>query len=173
MKSTGIIRRVDKLGRIVIPKEIRRNLKIREEDNLEIFIDSENIILKKYSRFSNLFKEIENIAISFNSLTNKNIIITDMEKVLSSNISNIENEYLTDNYVNLIEKRDNYISNNKVILDVINKKDKDKYYLLSPIIINGEVIGSIFIYSYNDIINDNDKMIVKFILKYLEKNIED
>ena len=45
MKSTGVVRRVDKLGRIVIPKEIRRNLKIREEDNLEIFIDSESIIL--------------------------------------------------------------------------------------------------------------------------------
>ena len=52
MKSTGVVRRVDKLGRIVIPKEIRRNLKIREEDNLEIFIDSESIILKKYSLFS-------------------------------------------------------------------------------------------------------------------------
>ena len=47
MKSTGIIRRIDDLGRVVIPKEIRKNLNIKENDSLEIFIDGENIILKK------------------------------------------------------------------------------------------------------------------------------
>ena len=50
MKATGIVRRIDDLGRIVIPKEIRRTLHIRESDPLEIFTDSEGqIILKKYS----------------------------------------------------------------------------------------------------------------------------
>lgn len=50
MKATGIVRRIDDLGRIVIPKEIRRTLRIRESDPLEIFTDREGeIILKKYS----------------------------------------------------------------------------------------------------------------------------
>ena len=50
MKATGIVRRIDDLGRIVIPKEIRRTLRIRETDPLEIFTDKEGeIILKKYS----------------------------------------------------------------------------------------------------------------------------
>ena len=49
MKSTGVIRRIDDLGRIVIPKEIRKNLRIKEGDNLEIFVKDEDIILKKYS----------------------------------------------------------------------------------------------------------------------------
>lgn len=48
MKSTGIIRRVDELGRIVIPKEIRSNLKIQEDSALEIFTEGKSIILKKY-----------------------------------------------------------------------------------------------------------------------------
>lgn len=48
MKSTGIVRKVDELGRIVLPIELRRNLDIHEKDALEIFIDSEKIILKKY-----------------------------------------------------------------------------------------------------------------------------
>ena len=48
MKSTGVVRRIDDLGRIVIPKEIRRNLRIKEGDNLEVFIEGEDIILKKY-----------------------------------------------------------------------------------------------------------------------------
>lgn len=48
MKSAGIVRKVDELGRIVIPIELRRNLRISEKDGLEIYVDSEKIILKKY-----------------------------------------------------------------------------------------------------------------------------
>ena len=52
MKSTGITRRIDDLGRIVIPKEIRKNLKIKENEVLEIFINNDEIILKKFSPFN-------------------------------------------------------------------------------------------------------------------------
>lgn len=48
MKSTGIVRKVDELGRVVIPIELRRTLQIAEKDALEIFVDGEKIILKKY-----------------------------------------------------------------------------------------------------------------------------
>ncbi|MDA3733406.1 AbrB/MazE/SpoVT family DNA-binding domain-containing protein [Niameybacter massiliensis] len=48
MKSTGIVRKVDELGRVVLPIELRRNLNIQEKDSLEIFVDDERIILKKY-----------------------------------------------------------------------------------------------------------------------------
>jgi transcriptional pleiotropic regulator of transition state genes len=48
MKSTGIVRKVDELGRVVLPVELRRNLAIEEKDGLEIFIDSDKIILRKY-----------------------------------------------------------------------------------------------------------------------------
>ena len=48
MKSTGIVRKVDELGRVVIPIELRRTLNIEEKDSLEIYIDGEHIILKKY-----------------------------------------------------------------------------------------------------------------------------
>ncbi|WP_425446826.1 AbrB/MazE/SpoVT family DNA-binding domain-containing protein [Dethiothermospora halolimnae] len=49
MKSTGIVRKVDELGRIVIPKELRKTFDIAEKDSLEIYVDGEQIILKKYS----------------------------------------------------------------------------------------------------------------------------
>ncbi len=48
MKSTGIVRKVDELGRVVIPIELRRTLDIAEKDSLEIYVDGENIILRKY-----------------------------------------------------------------------------------------------------------------------------
>lgn len=55
MKATGIVRRIDDLGRVVIPKEIRRTLRIREGDPLEIFVDRDGeVILKKYSPISEL-----------------------------------------------------------------------------------------------------------------------
>ena len=55
MKATGIVRRIDDLGRVVIPKEIRRTLRIKEGDPLEIFVDREGeVILKKYSPISEL-----------------------------------------------------------------------------------------------------------------------
>ena len=55
MKATGIVRRIDDLGRVVIPKEIRRTLRIREGDPLEIFTDREGeVILKKYSPIGEL-----------------------------------------------------------------------------------------------------------------------
>ncbi|MDP4143213.1 MAG: AbrB/MazE/SpoVT family DNA-binding domain-containing protein [Bacillota bacterium] len=63
MKSTGIVRRVDELGRIVIPKELRRTFNIEEKDALEIFVDGEHIILKKYEPacvFCGEAKEVEN-----------------------------------------------------------------------------------------------------------------
>ena len=61
MKSTGIVRKIDDLGRVVIPKELRRTLNINECDPLEIFIDDESIILKKYQAgciFCGEFKDI-------------------------------------------------------------------------------------------------------------------
>lgn len=67
MKATGIIRRIDDLGRVVIPKEIRRNLGIREGDPLEIFLHEDCVCFKKYSinkleKVSDAFKELADFA---------------------------------------------------------------------------------------------------------------
>ena len=74
MKSTGIVRRIDDLGRVVIPKEIRRSLRIHEGDALEIFIDSiENTLcLKKYSFGENEFKPY--ITALLNTLRTKSVV---------------------------------------------------------------------------------------------------
>lgn len=52
MKATGIVRRIDDLGRVVIPKEIRRNLHLKEGDPLELFVDKDNVVFRKYSFFN-------------------------------------------------------------------------------------------------------------------------
>ena len=54
MKATGILRRIDELGRVVIPKEIRKTMKMREGEELEIFTTEEEVVLKKYSELSSM-----------------------------------------------------------------------------------------------------------------------
>lgn len=61
MKSTGIIRRIDDLGRVVIPKEIRRSLKIEEGDPMELFVESNKVIFCKYSPIKELEDLVENL----------------------------------------------------------------------------------------------------------------
>ena len=61
MKATGIVRRIDDLGRVVIPKEIRRTMRIREGDPLEIFLDGDHIVLQKYQPACTFCQSSDNI----------------------------------------------------------------------------------------------------------------
>ena len=71
MKATGIVRRIDELGRVVIPKEIRRTLRIKEGDPLEIFTDRDELMLKKYSPIATLERFSVATVKSLNDLSGK------------------------------------------------------------------------------------------------------
>lgn len=84
MKATGIVRRIDDLGRVVIPKEIRRTLRIREGDPLEIFTDREGeIILKKYSPIGELGEFARQYADSLAQSTGNIVCVTDRDQVIA------------------------------------------------------------------------------------------
>ena len=84
MKATGIVRRIDDLGRIVIPKEIRRTLRIKEGDPLEIFTDKEGeVILKKYSPIGELSEFATEYAETLNKTTGHIACITDKDTVIA------------------------------------------------------------------------------------------
>lgn len=61
MKATGIVRRLDELGRIVLPKELRRTMELREGDPVEIFVDSEGVFLRKYNPLPTFESNLENL----------------------------------------------------------------------------------------------------------------
>ena len=85
MKATGIVRRIDDLGRVVIPKEIRRTLRIREGDPLEIFTDREGeIILKKYSPIGEMGTFAKQYAESLAQVTGLMVCITDRDAVIAA-----------------------------------------------------------------------------------------
>ena len=108
MKSTGVVRRIDELGRIVIPKEIRRNLGIRDGENIEIFTDNDSIILKKYYRMSTNTDLATTLSELIYNTFNDKVIITDREKVIASSGLNMEliGNVLTEEYLNIIEERE-------------------------------------------------------------------
>ncbi len=85
MKTTGISRRVDRLGRIVVPKEIRTRFKISEGDQVEICVNSdEEIVLKKYSLLEGIRKTAEKCSMVLGRYTGHAVLITDRERIIAS-----------------------------------------------------------------------------------------
>lgn len=174
MKSTGITRRIDDLGRIVIPKEIRKNLKIKENEVLEIFINNDEIILKKFSPFNDSEKVLSDYIKVINDMTGNDVIITDRDKVILSS-KRLEERLLNkklSEYVNdLIENRSIFLSNDMKGIEVIdNEKIKQNYYFI-PFIIDSDVVGSIIMFSSKEF-DENSKSLLLIASKILVNYIE-
>lgn len=88
------IRRIDDLGRIVIPKDIRKKLHIKESEPLEIFIDGEEIKIKKYSSLPDIVKYIEMLLDTGSRVTGKRYVVTDRSKIIASTDQNLLNRVL-------------------------------------------------------------------------------
>ena len=174
MKSTGITRRIDDLGRIVIPKEIRKNLKIKENEVLEIFINNDEIILKKFSPFNDSEKVLSDYIKVINDMTGNDVIITDRDKVILTS-KRLEERLLNkklSEYVNdLIENRSIFLSNDMKGIEVIdNEKIKQNYYFI-PFIIDSDVVGSIIMFSSKEF-DENSKSLLLIASKLLVNYIE-
>lgn len=86
MKSTGIIRRIDDLGRVVIPKEIRKNLGFQTEDPIEIFVEGEKVILRKYFSAGKFAEQAREYVRSFEDIAGVYVFVTDTEKVIATTL---------------------------------------------------------------------------------------
>ncbi len=109
MKATGIVRRIDELGRLVIPKEIRRSLRIRESDPIEIYTDRDGeIILRKYARMRELGDYAAALVQALNGTFGLSAAITDTETVVAaagSKKSRLLSASLHETFITLIRKR--------------------------------------------------------------------
>ena len=171
MSNSGITRRIDELGRLVIPKEIRKNLKIKDNDQIEINIVNDKIVLSKYDV---LKKDdiIHLLLLLIRKELNKNVLFTSREKIIDSCLLNkekISNINLDNSLINIIENRKEVLNNDKEIN--LTKDINMPSSLISPLIINGDLYGSLIIYSDNKI-NDNDTNIIRFVKTFLENYLE-
>ncbi len=146
MQTTGIIRKIDELGRIVLPKELRKYLNINPGDDFQITIESEKIILEKYSRLKNIETELIELINCFSSITKSEIYL-----IINNKIVNKENEIISKEIQNIIQERKMiYKDTNKELIISNNIVSKNKI-VINPIILNSDILGTI-------IITDNDNL---------------
>lgn len=183
MKATGVVRRIDDLGRVVIPKEIRKTLRIKEGDPLEIFTDKEGeIILKKYSPIGELSEFATEYAETLSKTTGHMACITDKDVVIAVS-GGSKKEYLEQNISTELEKvmedKEVYISkeNNDVAIPIIKNENKEKRnnsQVVYPIISAGDVIGSVILLSKDNSVKmtDVEKKVVQSAASFLGTQME-
>ena len=127
MKATGIVRRIDDLGRVVVPKEIRRVLRIREGDPLEIYTgNAGEVILKKSSPISELSQFADEYAETVSKVLGATILVSDTDQVISAWGSG-KKEYAdkkVDNELDkIIQSKNRYLNDSKIVVPIISQGD--------------------------------------------------
>lgn len=176
MKATGVVRRIDELVRIVIPKEIRKTLRIREGENIEIYLDSdESIVLKKYSIVKKLGDFAQAFTDSIYSFLKLNILITDNDNIIAFS-GPLKKEYInksiSDYLLNSIKRRENILEKHFKSINIINEKELEGTYTINSIIVNGDVVGLFIIFSDNDKIKEVEEKISQIAAQFLSKYLE-
>jgi AbrB family transcriptional regulator (stage V sporulation protein T) len=173
MKATGIVRRIDSLGRIVIPMEIRRTLRIRENDALEIFTDREGeIIFKKYSPIADLEEFAQEYADSLFESTGHLALIVDRDEVIAvagASKKQFMGKTLTSEAENLIEGRQTVLSNSADIPLIDDYLVPHK--VMAPIIHNGDLVGAVVLFSEEKDMGELEKKLCETAADFLSKQL--
>jgi len=147
MKATGIVRRIDDLGRVVIPKEIRRTMRIREGDPLEIYTEKDGeVIFKKYSPMGELSEFAAQICESLHKTTDSIAAICDRDSVIAVSGAprrELAEKRLSQELERLMETRGTYKQETHGVMPVIDGDDKYRVYAASPILSEGDVLGCV------------------------------
>lgn len=158
MKASGLSRRIDELGRIVIPKEIRKNLGIREGENLKIEIEDSSIVLSKNSILKSHEEIVKKLVNCLTNVISDDVFVCDREKIIAYTCD-IYNTYICEELHNLINERRSIIQCEKKTL-----KFKDEIlanYILIPIISDSDCFGLV------GIVSDTFKKENEILAKYL------
>jgi len=182
MKATGIVRRIDELGRIVIPKEIRRTLRIREGDPLEIYTESDGgIILKKYSPIGELSEYASEFTAVLSASFAVNAAICDRDHIVACSGSR-RKEYaehrISEEVETAITQRKTLMQTQVqgYVMPIIHGEERNTWYalLLVPIIAQGDTIGAILLYTKDSssLIGQPEVKSAELIASFLGKQME-
>lgn len=172
MGDSGIVRRVDELGRIVIPKEIRKAYRLHEGATLSINIQKNGeIVLTKFSKISSLYEFAETLCDVIFKTLECNVLICDTEKIVCSNKKTLNNKQLNDNVIQNFFNRKCYILQKSVSMMLSLYAGDTSIYTsqaIVPIIAEGDVVGGIVLYSLNETeISPNDLKCCKLVANFL------
>ena len=173
MKATGIVRRIDDLGRIVIPKEIRRTLRIRETDPMEIYTDMDGqIVLKKYSPMADVSEFAVEYAESIAQNTGMTIAITDRDCVIAAagtQKKNVQGKHITKELNDIMDKRQSVVasaSENDYVKAVTDYDCESE--VISPIICMVIMFGN----DKKQKLGESEKRIVKVAADFLGRHMD-
>lgn len=154
MKATGIVRRIDELGRVVIPKEIRSTLRLKSGDPLEIFTDRDELMLKKYSPIASLERFSEGTAKSLNDLSGYLAIVCDTDEVLhafGSGKREVAGKAISARLDKIMQERKSYIANLAEGGDIVpiceGEDSQVTAQIIVPIVSGGDCLGAVALVS--------------------------
>lgn len=178
MKATGIVRRIDDLGRVVIPKEIRRTMRIREGDPLEIFTDRDGeVIFKKYSPIGELGEFATQYAETLYKTSGFPVCITDKDSIIAT--AGLPKKELFEKPVSsdierVMEDKKHYLSDGNGKLTITESNEKYSAGVISPIIAEGDIIGNVIVIKENetDNITETELKLANAASMFLAKQME-
>lgn len=152
MKATGIVRRIDDLGRVVIPKEIRRTLRIHEGDPLEIFTDREGeVILKKYSPMGEMAVFARQYTESLAATLGNTVCVADQDQIIAAagmGKKELQDKYITPQLERTLKEREMVTAKRGERQYVkLFEDDREEFegQIIVPIVCEGDVIGGVVI----------------------------
>ena len=179
MKATGIVRRIDDLGRVVIPKEIRRTMRIREGDPLEIYTDKDGgVIFKKYSLMGGLTDFASQLCDTLNRTTGRVTVITDRDNCIAA--AGAPRRELLDRQISpqlerLMEGRQIYqYKADEEPIPLCAGEDKFSLSTAAPILAEGDVLGCVIFAGQGTDLNSSevDYKLAQSIAAFLGRHME-
>lgn len=180
IRATGVVRRIDNLGRIVIPKEIRRTLRIREGDPLEIFTNHDGeVMLKKYSPIGELSTFAQAYTDSMSQLLGKTAVVCDRDQVIAASGSErktLQGQGINKQLEQMIEERQNILAKkgDRNFLSITNQEGDYTAQTAATIICEGDAIGAVILLDTdkNPKLSENELKMVTVAADFLGRQME-
>ncbi len=179
MKATGIVRRIDDLGRVVIPKEIRRTLRIREGDPLEIFTDREGeIILKKYSPISELSAFAKEYVESLCATIGATVCVTDHDQIIAvagTGKKELQDKYVSKQLESVLKEREIVhasASEKKYVVLTDERVQEYEEEIIYPILCGGDVIGAVILLEKKKKLGETEEKLAACAANFLGRQME-
>ena len=158
MKATGILRRIDELGRVVIPKEIRKTMTMREGEELEIFTTEEEVVLKKYSELSSMEAFAGTLVSAIHKVTGRSAAVTDGDKVLAAAGKGVPlvGTGMTEELRRMIAARRRVVLSEEKCIPFGGEKARGQ--VVQPILAAGDLFGALILSSEEPIVKADEQL---------------
>lgn len=145
MKETGIVRRIDELGRVVIPKELRKTLRLSQGEQVEIYTADDALVLRKYSELDDRREQVSRMCEALAAESGKHVTITDGSTVLASTYPDWIGQELAQPYFEIVDQERRGVRlDRETLAPVDDRERKFRIGYAVPMLIGGDLIGTIW-----------------------------